>query len=329
MPDRGAILEVSGLVRRFRGRRSRPFGPRSVVSAVDGVSFSVRHGEAFGLVGESGCGKSTTAKTILGIYPPSGGVVRFDGRSLAEMTPTERQALRADMQYVFQDPLGALDPRKPILAQVVEPLIIHRRHRPEEREARARSVLRAFGLGPESEARYPHELSGGQRQRVVLARAMVLEPKLLICDEPVSALDVSIQAQVINQLQELRRRDRLTLLFISHDLSLVRHLCDRVAVMYLGGICEIASTDALFATPRHPYSRALISSIPSMDPLRGQDAGLLKGEPPSPLKPPAGCRFHPRCPSAIARCGEDPPVARPLRDGHLVACHLAHRGPDG
>lgn len=315
------LLEVRDLVCTFDGERRGLFAPCSRLQAVSGASFTIARSEVFGLVGESGCGKSTTAKAILNIHRPDAGEVRFDGEDLTSADKARWKQLRQEIQYVFQDPVGALDPRIRILDQIVEPLVIHGLGTRSERVIRARNLMRAVSLGPECEAKYPHELSGGQQQRVVIARALTLEPTLLICDEPVAALDVSVQAQVINLLARLRSEFNLTILFISHDLSLVRHLCDRVAVMYLGRIVEIGASREVFANPQHPYTQALISAIPMPDPSRQQSLPLLGDEPPDPLSPPTGCGFHPRCPHTLALCRSERPSLRPLPGRQDVACH--------
>lgn len=304
-------------------QRETFFGPTKKLHAVSGVSFDVRRGEVFGVVGESGCGKSTTAKLILNMAAASSGEITFDGQPLLGLSDTDWKPLRRRIQYVFQDPLGALDPRMVILDQVIEPLTIHGIGTHEERKTRASEILELVGLRPHQFSKYPHELSGGQRQRVVLARALILEPELLICDEPISALDVSIQAQIINLLQKLRREMGLTIMFISHDLSVVRHLCDRLAVMYLGKIVEQGPADAVFANPRHPYTQALISAIPVPEPDAKSSRIFLQGEPPSPMDPPSGCRFHPRCHLADRTCKTAEPEERTMTLGHEVACFMA------
>lgn len=319
------LLKVTHLKRYFQVRLAGGlFGRKASLKAVDGISFSIDSGQALGIVGESGCGKSTAAKLVLNITKPTSGEIMFDGRDIASCSPVQWRELRRDMQFVFQDPLGALDPRMRVIDQTSEPLQIHKIGTKAEQRERAADLLISVGLKQHTFDRYPHELSGGQRQRVVLARALILEPRLLVCDEPVSALDVSIQAQVINLLAELRERLGLTLMFISHDLSVVRHVCDQVAVMYLGRIVELAQGDALFENPGHPYTQALISAIPIPEPGIERKRITLAGDPPSPIDVPSGCRFHTRCPVAKPVCAERDPQLKPLRDGQQVACHVAH-----
>lgn len=319
------LLEVEELRRHFQLRgKGGFFGKKALLKAVDGITFTVGKGETLGIVGESGCGKTTAARLVLNMVAPTSGSVVFQGREISGLSPSDWRALRREMQYVFQDPLGALDPRMKIIDQVAEPLLIHKIGTPSERQDKAAALLHSMGLKDYTFGRYPHELSGGQRQRVVLARALILEPQLLICDEPVSALDVSIQAQVINLLGELRVRLNLTMLFISHDLSIVRHICDRVAVMYLGKIVELADGDALFDSPAHPYTQALLSAIPVPEPGLKRERIFLTGDPPSPIDPPSGCRFRTRCPLAKSICAERLPELKPLRDGQMVACHVVH-----
>jgi oligopeptide/dipeptide ABC transporter ATP-binding protein len=325
-PENGRpVLEVEELKRHFDLRGTGGlFGKKAVLKAVDGISFTVAKGETLGIVGESGCGKTTAARLVLNMVTPTSGRVVFQGREISGLSPSDWRALRREMQYVFQDPLGALDPRMTIIDQVIEPLVIHKIGTPGEQQDKAAALLHSVGLQDHTFGRYPHELSGGQRQRVVLARALILEPQLLICDEPVSALDVSIQAQVINLLGELRSRLNLTMLFISHDLSIVRHICDSVAVMYLGKIVELAEGDALFDSPAHPYTRALLSAIPVPEPGLRRERIFLEGDPPSPVNPPSGCRFRTRCPLVKPVCAERMPELKPLKDGQLVACHVSH-----
>ncbi len=320
-----ALLEVKGLMRYFRVRKGKGlYKKKAVLKAVDDVSFLVKKDETFGIVGESGCGKSTTARLILDIDTPTSGTVVFKGRKISGLPPVERRKPSVQMQYVFQDPLGALDPRMRIIDQVAEPLRIHKRASGSVSRDKAADILLALDLKDYVFPRYPHELSGGQRQRVVLARALILEPELLICDEPISALDVSIQAQVLNLLAGLRERLRLTMIFISHDMSVVRHSCDQVAVMYLGKIVELAPNDLLFGTPAHPYTQALLSAVPIPQPGLNRKRTLLKGDPPSPINMPSGCRFHTRCNIAKSICSERNPEFRRLGEGRWVACHVAH-----
>jgi len=294
-----------------------------VVRAVDGVDFSIRRGETLGLVGESGCGKSTVGRLIARLVEPTRGRVRFEGEDLTALSGEALRRRRADFQMVFQDPFGSLNPRRRVLDAVREPLDIHGRGSRAERRDRALDLLEKVGLGAHHADRYPHEFSGGQRQRIGIARALALAPKLLICDEAVSALDVSIQAQIVNLLRRLQQELGLTYLFIAHDLSVVRHVSDRIVVMYLGRIVETADRVALFANPRHPYTQALLSAIPQPKPERRRSRVVLQGDIPSPLDPPAGCRFHTRCPLAFERCRREEPTLAPAAPGHLAACHLA------
>ena len=302
------------------------------VRAVDGVSFSVRRGETLGLVGESGCGKSTTGRAIVRLYKPTRGAIRFDGTDLAGLEGIELRKMRSRMQMVFQDPYASLDPRMNVSSIVTEPLEIHGVSNPKERRERARELLATVGLDPDYVIRYPHEFSGGQRQRIGVARALALQPDLIVADEPVSALDVSIQAQIINLLERLQGEFGLTYLFIAHDLSVVRHVSDRIAVMYLGRIVELAGAEELHVRPVHPYTVALLSAIPIPDPAREVNRRriILAGDVPSPVNPPSGCHFHTRCwlrerlgnPEA---CVAEAPALRELATGHQVACHFAER----
>lgn len=321
--DPGAILELRDVVRHYRLAQRRLFGAVSRVHAVNGVSFSVRPGETIGLVGESGCGKSTLARLALGIEPPTSGDILFEGRSITDLPAAEWRGIRRRMQMIFQDPAGALDSRMTVGDQIREPMTIHNLHAPAARRKIVAETIDAVGLPRDLMQRFPHELSGGQQQRVVIARALVLQPSLLVCDEPISALDVSVQAQVINLLRDLQKRLSLTYVFISHDLAVVRHICDRIAVMYLGEIVELADRDALFENPQHPYTQALISAVLVPDPTVPRDHVLLRGDPPNAINLPSGCRFHTRCPYAETRCREEHPDLRPMDTGHVAACHLA------
>jgi oligopeptide transport system ATP-binding protein len=320
------LLEVRDLVKHFpvsAGFLGRQVG---VVRAVDGVSFTIRRGETLGLVGESGCGKTTTGRCVLQLEKPTSGSVRFEGQELTTLGPAALRSVRRRIQVIFQDPYSSLNPRMTVNQIVGEPLLVHKLVRDAAAQtARVQELLGQVGLLPQHGRRYPHELSGGQRQRVGIARALSLEPSLIICDEPVSALDVSIQAQIINLLEDLQQQLGLTYLFVAHDLSVVRHISDRVAVMYLGRIVEIADRQTLYAAPRHPYTKALLSAVPIPDPeveaLR--EHVVLGGEVPSPLRPPAGCAFHPRCPIAVEECRLTRPELRALGPVQEAACHLA------
>ncbi|MEO0999684.1 MAG: oligopeptide/dipeptide ABC transporter ATP-binding protein [Pseudomonadota bacterium] len=323
----GPLVVARGLSRHFPVRLPGGlFGTRATLKAVDGVDFEIARGEVLGLVGESGCGKSTTAKLVLGHVPPSAGEILFDGAPVPYDLDGTWRKLRRRMQMVYQDPLGALDRRLPIREQIAEPLDIHRADMTRaERRERAAELMAAVGLRTDQAARYPHELSGGQRQRVVIARALALGPELLVMDEPVSALDVSIQAQVLNLLEDLRAETGFAALFISHDLKVVRQLADRVAVMYLGRIVEEGRPEEVFHESLHPYTQALVSAAPSPRSRAARQRIILKGDPPNPVDRPPGCPFHPRCPVAVDRCRSEVPELR--RDGgRAVACHLAGEG---
>ncbi|WP_111557660.1 ABC transporter ATP-binding protein [Paracoccus sediminilitoris] len=301
--------------------------PKSVVKAVDGVSFDVAAGETLAIVGESGCGKSTTGNAILGLNPVTAGRIEFAGRDMASLTRAERAAQWRDLQVVFQDPVSALNPKRTIGQSIEEPLSIQGVPA-ADRRARVAEVMALVGLNPSQRDRFPNELSGGQRQRVVIARALAYQPKLIVCDEPVSALDVSIQSQILNLLLQLQQDLGLALLFISHDLSVVRHLADRIAVMYLGHIVEIADTATLFDSPEHPYTQALLSAVPQPDPRaeRNRRTILLEGDLPSPIDPPKGCPFVTRCPIREARCATDRPSLVPMRPGQQVSCWVRAGG---
>ena len=318
------LLEVRDLVKHFPIRGGLLQRQVGAVRAVDGVSFEIRPGETLGLVGESGCGKSTTARSILRLVEPTSGEVRFEGTDVLAADGGDLRALRREMQIIFQDPYSSLNPRMTVGNIVAEPLIVHKIGTRDERRERVRELLSTVGLSPEHYNRYPHEFSGGQRQRIGIARALALRPKLVICDEPVSALDVSIQAQILNLLSELQDELKLTYLFVAHDLAVVRHISDRVAVMYLGHIVEIADSEALYKNPRHPYTEALLASIPLPDPVaeRARPRIVLGGEVPNPARPPSGCPFHPRCPKAEAVCSQEMPPLVTGDAGHSVACHF-------
>jgi oligopeptide transport system ATP-binding protein len=320
------LLEVRGLVKHFAVRGGLFGGKAGSVRAVDGVSFSLRRGETLGLVGESGCGKTTTGRCILQLERPTSGQVIFEGRDLGALSETELRPVRRRMQVIFQDPYASLNPRMTVGQILAEPLAVHRVV-PERRarRERVRDLLSRVGLLPQHADRYPHQMSGGQRQRVGIARALAVEPSLIVCDEPVSALDVSIQAQIINLLEDLQSNLGLTYLFVAHDLAVVRHISDRVAVMYLGKIVEIADRRELYENPLHPYTKALLAAVPIPDPaLEAERArSVLVGEVPSPLNPPSGCVFHPRCPIAIESCRVEVPPLREVLPGHWAACALA------
>lgn len=318
------ILRVDGLCKSFTVRAGGMFSnDKGVVRAVQDVSFEVKRGETLGIVGESGCGKSTTGRMIVRLIDPTSGRIEFDGEDITSVKGKSLREMRKKIQMVFQDPYASLNPRMNVAANVGEPLLIHGLvSNKKERDTAVRELLRIVGLNPDYAERYPFEFSGGQRQRIGIARALSLSPQLVIADEPVSALDVSLQAQIINLMQELREKKGLTYLFIAHDLAVVKHLSDRVAVMYLGKIAEIGVKNEIFAEPLHPYTKALFSSIPVPDPLRRKPRAPLEGDVPSPLAPPPGCLFHTRCPHATERCRTEVPVLKEAAPRHSVACHL-------
>jgi oligopeptide/dipeptide ABC transporter ATP-binding protein len=324
-PSGEPLVRVRGLVKHFPITRGVLFQKQiGAVQAVDGVSFDVHRGETLGIVGETGCGKSTTARLVMRLLDATAGEVSFDGEDITRLKGARLKALRRDVQMIFQDPYSSLNPRKTVGATIGQPFEIHKLIEGKaERKRAVQELMETVGLNPEHYNRYPHEFSGGQRQRIGVARALALKPKLLIADEPVSALDVSIQAQVLNLLLEMQRQLGLTLIFIAHDLSVVRHMCDRVAVMYLGRIVELGPADALYGFPRHPYTGALLSAVPVPDPAtHSEQRELLSGDVPSPANPPQACRFHTRCPKAQERCSVEDPPLQEKGSGTEAACHF-------
>ncbi len=318
-----ALLEVQNLKLYYpvKVRQNILRSETRYVKAVDDISFTVNKGETFGLVGESGCGKSTTGKTIVKLLRPTAGDILFEGKSIFARQE-EGQDLTTRIQIIFQDPYSSLDPRFTVGRCIAEPMVVHKTGTPQQREERVRQLMKDVGLRPEHYTKYPHEFSGGQRQRIGVARALALNPSLIVCDEPVSALDVTIQAQILNLMQDLQKKYDLTYIFISHNLSVVKHLCDRIAVMYLGNMVEIASKNDLFDRPAHPYTQALLDAIPIPDPDIPTMQEMLEGDVPSPMDPPAGCCFHTRCKKACPRCAQERPRLREIAPGHLVACHF-------
>lgn len=319
---RKVILQVDQLKQYFPVKTNSLFKPKNYVKAVDDVSFELYEGETLSIVGESGCGKSTTGRAILRLDEPTSGKVHYSGKNILELNKKDMRKLRGDLQVIFQDPFASLNPRQTVKQILNEAMAIQDVVPKKERLERLLELLSYVGLPPESLSRYPHEFSGGQRQRIGIARALAVDPRLIICDEAVSALDVSIQAQILNLLKKLQRQFGLTFLFISHDLSVVRHISDRVMVMYLGKVVEIAEKKSLFDQSFHPYTQALLSSIPVPNPKLNRDRVILKGDIPSPIDPPKGCRFHTRCPFVMDRCKTEEPELREVKDNHFVSCHL-------
>lgn len=315
------LLEVKNLQKSFTVKKGF-FGTSKQLRAVDGISFAIHKGETFSLVGESGCGKSTTGRLVTRLLTPNSGEVLFNGTDISGYNENQMRPLRKDMQMVFQDPYASLNPRMKVKELVAEPLLIHTKLSSKERDKLACELLETVGLNSFHAERFAHEFSGGQRQRIGIARALSVRPNLIVADEPVSALDVSIQSQVLNLLQDLQEEYGLTYLFISHDLSVVEHISDRIGVMYLGALVETADKDTLYDRPLHPYTQALLSSVPVPDPKQKKERIILKGDLPSPVNPPTGCRFHTRCPSCMEVCKQITPVYREVEPGHQVACHL-------
>jgi oligopeptide/dipeptide ABC transporter ATP-binding protein len=319
---RGPLLEVNGLKKHFPIRRGLLGRLSGHVYAVDGISFTIGEGETLGLVGESGCGKSTAAKSIMKLIEPTAGEIKLRGARIDQLRPSAMRPYRRELQFVFQDPYSSLNPRLSVGAIVGEPLANYRIAAGSELKDRVIAILAKVGLRADAMERYPHEFSGGQRQRIGIARALAVNPRLIICDEPVSALDVSVQAQVVNLLKDLQKEFRLSYLFVAHDLAVVENISHRIAVMYLGKIVELTDRQSLFSAPLHPYTEALLSAVPLPDPDAPRRRIILSGDVPSPINPPTGCRFHTRCPYAEARCRVEEPALREVKPGHLVACHL-------
>jgi len=319
------LLSVENLHKTFKVNANRPGAPKLCLKAVDGVSFEIEAGETLGLVGESGCGKSTVGKLLLRLIEPDDGIIRFADKSVTGMPQRELTALRRDMQMIFQDPFSSLNPRMRVGEIIGEPLVVHNMVKGKDTRNQVIALMDKVGLSSEHYDRYPHEFSGGQRQRIGIARTLAVQPRLVVADEPVSALDLSIQAQIVNLLKDLQEEFGLTYLFISHDLGVIEHVCDRVAVMYLGRIVEIASSEDLYDRPRHPYTEALLNAVPVPDPNRHRKKQVLSGEIPSPIDPPTGCHFHPRCPYAGDICRQEYPAFSEQGPGHGAACHFSSK----
>lgn len=317
------LFKVENLHKAFKVSANRPGAAKQSLKAVDGVSFEIKSGETLGLVGESGCGKSTTGKLLLRLIEPDSGTIEFDGRDVAGMGHRELTAIRRDMQMIFQDPYSSLNPRMRVGEIIGEPLVVHSLAKGLAIKEQVLALMQKVGLAPEHYDRYPHEFSGGQRQRIGIARTLAVQPRLIVADEPVSALDLSIQAQIVNLLKDLQEEFGLTYLFISHDLGIIEHVCDRVAVMYLGRIVEIATAEQLYHQPCHPYTEALLNAVPIPDPQRVREHQILSGEIPSPINPPTGCHFHPRCPYAQEICRKEYPPLADQTKGHQSACHFS------
>ncbi len=319
---REVLLKVEGLKKYFPAKKTLTGRPLTYVKAVDGLDFTIHRGETFGIVGESGCGKSTAARTLLRLVPPTGGKVTFDGKEVLSLNKAQMKEMRTQMQIIFQDPYSSLNPKMNVLRLIGCGMKEHHMGTSAEIRSQVEELLESCGLSRRYVTRYPHEFSGGQRQRIGIARALALKPQFVVCDEPVSALDVSVQAQVINLLMDLQEKKKLTYLFISHDLSVVKHISNRIGVIYLGQFMEVADTQTLFDNPLHPYTQSLLSAIPIPDPTVKMNRVLLEGDIPSPSNAPSGCKFRTRCPRACDQCAEEVPALREVETGHQVACHL-------